>query len=168
MQFIHLSSIFSRSEQFQQFKVSTVTENYWLIYAAANVKINLSCGVLFQSLDPKLALVIYFWTNRKCKDPLLNWFYYLKKIYYNSPSELTFWAPMDMVFQKLEKLGGGGGGGEMDILRSTNKLFKSKQTFYHMLWPSWFSETYKINWYFCNDCFSLMVGEPDIYLFTVW
>ena len=46
--------------QFQQFKVSTVTENYWLIYAAANVKINLSCGVLFQSLDPKLALVIYF------------------------------------------------------------------------------------------------------------
>ena len=55
---------------------------------------------------------------------------------------------------------------DMDILRYTNKLFKSKQTFYHMLWPSWFSETYKVNWYFCNDCFSLMVGEPDIYLFT--
>ena len=72
---------------------------------------------------------------------------------------------MEMVFQKSEQIWGGGG--EMDILHSTNKLFKSKHTFYHTLWPSWFSETYKINWYFCNDCFSLMVGEPYKHLHSV-
>ena len=34
-------------ESVSKFKMKTVTENYWLIYAAATVIMTLSCGVLF-------------------------------------------------------------------------------------------------------------------------
>ena len=38
-------------ESMSSFKINTVTENYWLIYAAATVIMTLSVGYCFQSLS---------------------------------------------------------------------------------------------------------------------